>query len=109
MRVGEAHPFARKPVEMRCGDLRLVVVAAHIAVTEVVSEDEQDVGFLSRACGRKGCTERDNSEREFFHDTTTTACPSTSIFGVMPRPGDVEAAMRPFTRCGAPSAMLTGP
>ena len=109
VRIGEAHPVAREPVEMRRGDLRLGVVAAHIPVTEVVSEDEQDVGFLSRACGRKCCTEGDNNEREFFHDTTTTAFPSTSIFGVMPRPGDVEAAMRPFTRCGAPSAMLTGP
>ena len=44
-----------------------------------------------------------------FHSTTTTRLPSTSSFGVMPRPGLVLAAMRPFTRCGAPSAMLTGP
>ena len=33
--------------------------------------------------------------------------PSTSIRGAMPRPGAVDAAMRPFTRCGAPSAVDT--
>jgi predicted RNase H-like HicB family nuclease len=41
------------------------------------------------------------------YSTTTARLPSTSIFGVMPRPGEREAAMRPFTRCGAPSAVLT--
>ena len=41
------------------------------------------------------------------YSTTTTRLPSTSSFGWMPRPGDFEAAMRPFTRCGAPTAVLT--
>ena len=41
------------------------------------------------------------------YPTTTTGAPSTSIFGAMPSPGDFDAAMRPFTRCGAPSAVLT--
>ena len=27
----------------------------------------------------------------------------------MPRPGDCEAAMRPFTRCGAPAAVAMNP
>ncbi len=109
MRVGEAHAFPREAVEMWRGDLRLVVVAAHIAVAEVVGEDEQDVRRLGRARRRQRDAERENHERNLFHATTTTAFPSTSIFGVMPRPGDLDAAMRPFTRCGAPSAMLTGP
>ena len=42
-----------------------------------------------------------------FALSTSAGFPSTSIFGVMPRPGAVDAAMRPFTRCGAPSAVLT--
>jgi hypothetical protein len=42
-----------------------------------------------------------------IQEISTTGFPSTSIFGVMPRPGDFDAAMRPFTRCGAPSAVLT--
>ena len=41
------------------------------------------------------------------YSTTTTGAPSTSIFGVMPRPGAVLADMKPFTRCGAPSAVET--
>jgi hypothetical protein len=42
-----------------------------------------------------------------FHATSTTRFPRTSLFGWMPNPGDFEAAMRPFTRWGAPSAVLT--
>ena len=41
------------------------------------------------------------------YSTTTTGFPSTSIFGVMPSPGAVLADMKPFTRCGAPSAVET--
>ena len=41
------------------------------------------------------------------HSTTSTGLPSTSILGVMPRPGRVLEAMRPLTRRGAPSAVLT--
>ena len=41
------------------------------------------------------------------YSKTTTGFPSTSIRGVMPRPGAVLADMKPFTRCGAPSAVKT--
>jgi hypothetical protein len=41
------------------------------------------------------------------YSTTTTGSPSTSIFGTMPRPGAVLAAMKPLSRCGAPSAVET--
>ena len=40
-------------------------------------------------------------------DISSTAAPSTSRRGTTPRPGAVDAAMRPLTRRGAPSAMLT--
>ena len=39
--------------------------------------------------------------------TTTSGCPSTSIRGWIPKPGAVDAAMRPLIRCGAPVAVLT--
>jgi hypothetical protein len=41
------------------------------------------------------------------HDSSSTGLPSTPILGVIPRPGRIAEAMRPWTRCGAPSAMLT--
>ena len=39
--------------------------------------------------------------------TSTTRGPSTSHFGRTPRPGAGLASMKPLTRCGAPSAVLT--
>jgi hypothetical protein len=45
--------------------------------------------------------------RDFAYPTSTTARPSTSIFGTIPSPGSVLAAILPFSRCGAPSAVLT--
>ena len=39
--------------------------------------------------------------------TSTTRLPSTFIFGSMPSPGEVLAAMKPCSRCGAPAAVLT--
>ena len=39
--------------------------------------------------------------------TTTTGSPSTSIRGLIPNPGARGAAIRPSTRRGAPSAVLT--
>jgi len=38
---------------------------------------------------------------------TNTGSPNTSIRGVIPNPGAVEAASLPFFLCGAPSAVLT--
>lgn len=41
------------------------------------------------------------------YETSKTAFPKTSIFGTTPRPGSRLAAINPFTRFGAPSAVLT--
>ena len=41
------------------------------------------------------------------YSTTTTGLPSTSMRGVTPRPGCLEAFSRPLLRCGAPSAIDT--
>ena len=43
----------------------------------------------------------------FHYEISKTGSPSTSIFGSQPRPGFVDAASRPFSRCGAPSAKET--
>ena len=36
-----------------------------------------------------------------------TRGPMTSVRGVIPNPGSVEARMKPLSRCGAPAAALT--
>ena len=41
--------------------------------------------------------------------TVSTGLPSTFVTGSMPRPGLSEAVMRPSTRFGAPSAIVTVP
>jgi hypothetical protein len=41
------------------------------------------------------------------YSTSRTGFPSTSIFGVTPRPGPVLAARRPWLRLGAPWAKFT--
>ncbi len=45
MGVGEPHAFAGKSIDVGRFDLGLGVVAAQVAVAEVVGEDEEDVGF----------------------------------------------------------------
>ena len=42
--VGKAEAFAGELVNVGCGNLGLIVVAAEIAVAEVVGKDEEDVG-----------------------------------------------------------------
>ena len=41
------------------------------------------------------------------HSMTSTGLPNTSSFGMIPSPGFVLAVIRPLTRRGAPSAVLT--
>ena len=43
------------------------------------------------------------------YETSSTASPRTSKSGSIPSPGLSEAVIRPFTRCGAPCAMVTVP
>ena len=49
MGIREAHSFARQAVDVRCLDLGRPV-AADIAVTEIVREDDDDIGLLIGAC-----------------------------------------------------------
>ena len=55
MSVGEAHALRREPVDVRRGNFpALRVVALDIAVTEVVGEDDEDVGLGGVRCGGGG-------------------------------------------------------
>ena len=55
MSVGEAHALRREPVDVGRGNFSaLRVVALDIAVTEVVGEDDEDVGLGGVRCGGGG-------------------------------------------------------
>ena len=45
MRIGKDHAGTREAIHVRRGDLTLRVEALHIAITEVVGEDEDEVRF----------------------------------------------------------------
>jgi len=45
MSVGEPHAFAGESIDVWSADLGFGVVAAKVAVAEVIGEDEKDVGF----------------------------------------------------------------
>ena len=66
-------------------------------------ESSQIFGGSSWFCGIKPHIRR----VQVSYCTITTGFPRISIRGLIPRPGSVLAAMKPFTRCGAPSAVLT--
>jgi len=43
MCIGESHSLSREPVQVRRSNLRLIVVATHISISEVIGKDEEDV------------------------------------------------------------------
>ena len=57
--------------------------------------------------GRGPSRSRRVAQRFLRAVTSTSGRPSTLSRGRTPRPGSLEAAMRPFFRFGAPSAVLT--
>ena len=75
MGIGETNPFRREPIQVGSGDLRFRIVAAHIPITEIISEDKDNVGFergggrccrsARRAKARKGDTARQERVCEF--------------------------------------------
>lgn len=66
--IREAHPLRREPVDLRRLDFpTLRLVALHVAITEVIGEDDEDVGFVgwcSLQCGQRN-QQQDEEEREF--------------------------------------------
>src|SRR6476469_1466248 len=52
MSVGETQAFGGEPIERRRGNFGIRIVTFEISVTEIVGEDDDDVGFVgSQACG----------------------------------------------------------
>ena len=64
MSVGEANAFLGQLVLMRRRHLGLRIVATHITVAEIISENEEDVGFVS---GKRWNAKYKESEKEGFH------------------------------------------
>ena len=62
----EAQALGRHPVQVRGQDLGRLVVAADIAVTQIVREEEDDVGTLARRPSR-GNTSRQNEDCQHDH------------------------------------------
>ena len=65
------------------------------------------IGQISFPFSHRNASQSCDAPDHTSYSTTTTGWPSTSMRGVTPRPGAVEAASRPLTRCGAPSAIET--
>ena len=96
--------FARALVAAVSGAVEFKLALADEALAGVRVRDSHEKPQTSCA-GNAGTRRRDWAMMSY--STTTTGFPSTSIFGAMPRPGAVLAAIKPFTRCGAPSAVET--
>ena len=96
--------IARPDPERGGEDTSLVLAFLMRGIKRVIAElrDDHDGSFGVRQLHGVAL----QTDRRTY-STTTTGFPSTSIFGVMPRPGAVLADMNPFTRCGAPSAVET--
>jgi hypothetical protein len=65
MEVRELHASLRERIEVGCGNL--AAVTANVRPTEVVSDDQQDVGSLDLSkVGRRGrrCTSTNHEEDE---------------------------------------------
>jgi hypothetical protein len=63
MGVSEARAGLGEPIEVGRRDFRLRVIAAHIAVAQVVGEDDDDVG-TTRVRGRDGECGKEPAETE---------------------------------------------
>jgi len=63
--INEPHPLARQTVDVRRGDLGPVVVAAHVAVAQVVGKNQQEIGARSgRGVGSADRGQRDQQQGE---------------------------------------------
>src|SRR5262245_445133 len=63
MRIGENHPLRRDPIEIRRWNFSLRIKALHIAVAEVVAENEDDVGLRVGTDSRKTRPEPESKTR----------------------------------------------
>jgi hypothetical protein len=54
MGIGEKHSFTSQAINVGSGNSRLGIVAGHVAVTEIIGQDEYHVGQLRHQEGRTG-------------------------------------------------------
>jgi len=86
---------------------RLAFLYAFVFTAAFANDDDRTFMWKKKAIKSIKCRERPRPKTSSPHSTTTTGFPNTSIFGRTPNPNSRDAASRPFTRCGAPSAVLT--
>jgi len=84
------------------GGIEFLAVFIGIILSLYVDENRDD-----RIIQNKNIKNLRSLGKEIDQLISRTGSPSTSIFGAMPNPGSVDAAMRPLCLCGAPSAVLT--
>ena len=80
--IGEHHAFARELVDVRRRNLRIGVVATHIAIAEVVSEDEKDIR-RSRKCRMMNgeCRKKQKEESHGHFEVPQSLVSSANISG----------------------------
>ncbi len=73
MPIREDHPLRCQPVRPRRRDLPMLrVQAMHIAITEVIADEEDDVRV--RGEERRAESDEDKNQPEHFHTAETKAC-----------------------------------
>ena len=76
MPIRETHALRREPVNVRRGNLAaLGIVALHIAIAEIVGEDDENVGHFARCVGSADCAQRGEQQGSeegegVFHDSS---------------------------------------
>jgi hypothetical protein len=68
MRIFEPHALTSETVEVGGGDLGVLVVASKVAVTQIIGQDEDEVGLLHGVKQGERGKERKQADREAFHD-----------------------------------------
>ena len=72
MRVGENHSLGRDAIEIRRRDFPLRIERLHIAVSQVVAKNEDDVGLRVTAEGRNMRREEEGHAGDRLHDNSGT-------------------------------------
>ena len=55
MGIGKAHARGGEAIDVRRRHLRLRIIAAHVAIAEIVGEDEEHVGLAGRRGADRAC------------------------------------------------------
>lgn len=83
MRICKSHPARRETIEVWRRDFAIRIKTAHVAVAEIVAEDEDDI----RPLGGMDCSgKREENKGCFFHDVR--------FYAGTPLVGDVQFSPR---------------